>query len=236
MWIWTDGLWASKEAVKNFVLQLWGFSELIFCTSVRKLALQMISDALTVISGNLWWRCSFEHSGGDLRSQLNTHWHSAVMPNVLSIWIKAKVRTIMCQYSSSVLWETHQLLKGTFCSSYCSSRGITLFIELYEFTYFSLKGYYLNVIFVKQIMTNFRLLIKYRMSQPINLDVESNIRSSVMIKCGFDLKWDNNEAPSEEDSHALAGGCCWMYGLWLAGCCQRSARQMRAGLMLGFVP
>lgn len=67
-------------------------------------------------------------------------------------------------------------------------KGITLFIELYEFTYFSLKGYYLNVIFVKQIMTNFRLLIKYRMSQPINLDVESNIRSSVMIKCGFDLK------------------------------------------------
>lgn len=57
-----------------------------------------------------------------------------------------------------------------------------------------------------------------------------------MIKCAFDLKGDNNEVHSEEDTHALARGCCWMYGLWLAGCCQRSARQMRAGLMLGFVP
>lgn len=54
------------------------------------------------------------------------------------------------------------------------------------------------------------------MSQPINLDAESNIRGWKMIKSGFDLKRDNNESASEENSHALvvvAG--CTTYG-WQA--------------------
>ncbi len=84
-------------------------------------------------------------------------------------------------------------------------------------------------------MTNFRLFfIKYRMSQPINLDVESNIRSSIMIKCGFDLKWDNNEAPSEEDSLAWARGCCWMLrpmaGRLLLALCQADESRVNVGI------
>lgn len=68
------------------------------------------------IANDVWWTdryqqkpmktvgspASLEHSGGDRRPQLNTHWHSVVTPYVLSIWIKAKVRTIRCQYSSCV--------------------------------------------------------------------------------------------------------------------------------------
>lgn len=118
--------------------------------------------------------------------------------------------------------------KGITSSFFCT--------KLEESTDFYLKGYHLNVIFVKQIMTNFRLLIKHHMSQPITFDAESSIRCSVMIKWGFDLKWNNNETLSEEDWCALACGCSWMLALWLPGCFQRSARQMRAGLMLGFVP
>lgn len=109
------------------VLQWRCFSELIICTSIGKLASQRISDELTVIRGK-WLRWGRWGHLSTLEaivgSQFNSRWHSMMTTDVLSIWIKAKVRTIMCQYSSSVCWETHQLLKGTFCSSYCSSRGL----------------------------------------------------------------------------------------------------------------
>lgn len=113
------------------------------------------------------------------------------------------------------LRSSRQLLKGSFWCIYYTS----FLPQNHINPYFPLKWCYLNVISVTQILTNFRLLIKRRMSQPVSFDAESSIRCSVVIKCGFDLKWDNNEAPSEEDWHALACSCSWVFGLWLAGCC-----------------
>lgn len=129
----THGLWPAREPVQKLcgaVLRWSPSSRRIFCTSVRRIC----------IANDVWWAdrhrqkttetagspAPSEHSGGGGGggSRLNTHWHSAVTPHAPLTGIKARVGTIICQFSSCVLRETHQLLKGTFCSSYRSSRGL----------------------------------------------------------------------------------------------------------------
>lgn len=88
---WTDGLQPAKEPVKKLcgaILQWSGLPQLIFCTSIRKSALQMESYGLTAISGKtataagLWglvwalWRWS-QVSGS---SAFDIHWWRLMCP------------------------------------------------------------------------------------------------------------------------------------------------------------
>ena len=130
---WTDGPQPAKEPVKKKTLQ--SRPPVVGSPSANLLYF----NKKICIANGVWWTGRYQwrecDSGGVAGPRFSTLeaiaglgliglWHWLVTPDVLSIRIKAKVRTITCQYSSGVLWETHQLLKGTFCSSYCSSRGL----------------------------------------------------------------------------------------------------------------
>lgn len=108
---------------------------------------------------------------GELGSQLCARRRQVKTPDVNSSQSQSN-------YVSALLQRVRHAsaLKRNILLQLLLFKGIMLFIELQESTYLSLKGYYLNVIFVKWIMTNFRLVIKHHMSQPINFDAESSIR------------------------------------------------------------
>lgn len=118
---WTDGPQPAKEPVKKLcraVLQWSGLPQLIFCTSIRKSALQIESDGLTAISGKIemaaglrglvWalWRRS-QVSGS---SAFDIHWWRLMCPlyelKPMSEQLCVSIPLVSCERHISS-WKEH---------------------------------------------------------------------------------------------------------------------------------
>lgn len=146
-----------------------------------------------------------------------------------------KSEQLSVSLSSCVLPATHQLLKGAFCSRYRSSRADRAFYRTIRIHLLLPQGVLLKRRFFCCFFwqADYNKLLTFLFFFPpffffFPLCTACHSPSTLMSRATleargdqmeFDLRRDNSGAQSGEDRRALAGGCCWMYGLWLAGCC-----------------